>query len=142
MSDPTNQPLPPLGEPTPGPAVPSGRSWRRRTAAIATGTLLVGLVAGFALAQVVAVDDGGEDSTGDGFAVQTTLPRTTTTQGITLPPECRDAIRSAEQAVALLEQGFQSLRTFAVADLDRVLAELQRLQAALSGRVRECLEQA
>ncbi len=142
MSDRTNEDLPPLGEPTPGPAARPGRRWRRETAVVATAALVFGAVAGFALAQVVGTDGASEESGGDGRGVQTTLPKTTTTVEIIVPRECRDAMRSAEQALALLEQGFQSLRTFAIAEIESVLTELQRLRGVLSGRVRECLEQA
>lgn len=142
MSDRTNPEFPPLGEPTPGPLARSEGRRRWRTALIAAGALATGLVAGFVVGQAVDDGDSGSDVPAEGVAVETTLPRTTTTQGLTLPPECRDAMRSAEQALGLLEQGFSSLRSFEVGELDRVVGEMQSLRDVLSGRVRQCLEHA
>ncbi len=142
MSDRTNEELRPLGEPTPAPATRPSRRWGRQTAVVAAAALVLGAVAGFALAQVLDTGGASEESADDGRGVRTTVPRTTTTVEIIVPSKCREAMRSAEQALALLEQGLQSLRTFAVAEIESVLTEMQRLRSVLSGRVRECLEQA
>lgn len=141
MSDRTNEEIPPLGEPTPGRAVSRARP-TSRAAIVVVGTLVVGLVAGFTLGHVVADGHGGNDRDEASPNAAPTLPRSTTTVGLTVPAECQDAMRSAEHALALLDQGFQSLRRFQVGDLDAVLTEMQELRSSLSDRVRDCLEQA
>ncbi|MFP5316672.1 MAG: hypothetical protein ACLGI2_00045 [Acidimicrobiia bacterium] len=137
MSDRTSEKLPPLGEPTPGRPVAS----RIRMPLVALAGLVVGLVAGFAIGQVVA-DDDVRDEAEDPGRIATTLPRPTTTAPLAVPAECRDAMRSAEQALGLLDEGFQSLRTFQVGEIEAVLRDMERLRTVLSDRVRQCLEQA
>jgi hypothetical protein len=142
MTDRNDEELPPLGERTPGrPARPrSTTPWYRRAPVVALAGLGVGLLLGFGLASII--DDGGERAAVEGDApVETTLRRTTTTSP-SLPPECAEAIRSAEQSLTLLDQAFQTARRFDVENLDRMLAELDQLRRSLSERIRACVERA
>lgn len=138
VPDRTTEDVPPLGEPTPRRRSPV----RNPLPLVAVASLVVGLVGGFALGRVVADDDVRDEAADDAGRVPTTLPRPTTTAAITVPAECQDALRSAEQALGLLDEGFQSLRTFQIGEVEAVLGEMQRLRGVLSDRVRECLEEA
>ena len=53
-----------------------------------------------------------------------------------------DAIRTAEQSLALLDQTFQTARRFNVGELDRMMSELQEVRRSLTDRVRACVERA
>lgn len=141
MTDRNDEELPPLGERTPGrPARPrSTTPWYERPPVVALAGLCVGLLLGFGLASMI--DDGGERAAVEGDApVETTLGRTTTTIAASLPPECVEAIRSAEQSLTLLDQAFQNARRFDVENLDRMLADLDQLRRSLSERIRACVE--
>jgi len=142
MTDRNDEELPPLGERTPGrPARPrSTIPWYRRAPVVALAGLCVGFLLGFGLASIL--DDRGERAAVEGDApVETTLRRTTTTAA-SLPPECAEAIRSAEQSLTLLDQAFQTARRFDVENLDRMLADLDQLRRSLSERIRACVERA
>lgn len=106
---------------------------------VALAGLCVGLLLGFGLASII--DDGGEAAVEGDAPVETTLRRTTTTAP-SLPPECAEAIRSAEQSLTLLDQAFQTARRFDVENLDRMLADLDQLRRSLSERIRACVERA
>ena len=135
--------LPPLGERTPGRPRRSGvgPGWHQRPTVAGLAGIAVGLLAGLGLA--AAVDNGSERASVDvDEPVETTVaPRTTTTVP-TLPRECADAIRTAEQSLTLLDQTFQSARRFDVGELDRMLSELQEVRSSLAERVRACVERA
>lgn len=147
MTQPNDDHLPPLGERTPlrHRRPHAGTPWYRR-AWVAALAGLAGIVLGLLLGLAVAAwtDDDRQQATGDsGETVETTLPpRTTTTTVPTLPRECADAIRSAEQSLALLDQAFQTARRFDVEELDRMLSELQEVRRNLTERVRACIERA
>lgn len=142
MTDRYDEELPPLGERTPGrPARPrSTTPWHGRAPVVALAGLCVGLLLGFGLASII-IDDGGEAAVEGDAPVDTTLRRTTTTAP-SLPPECAEAIRSAEQSLTLLDQAFQTARRFDVENLDRMLADLDQLRRSLSERIRACVERA
>jgi len=143
MTDRNDEVLPPLGERTPPRSLRSepGTPWHRRVPVVGLAGLLVGLLLGFGLA--AAIDDDPERAAVDVEPVETTVPdRTTTTTVPTLPRECADAIRTAEQSLALLDQAFQTARRFNVGELDRRLSELEEIRRSLTDRVRACVERA
>lgn len=136
--------LPPLGERTPSrPRRPKpGDAWFKRVPVVGVVGVLVGLALGLGLAAVT----GGEKERTAGEVdepVETTVPapRTTTTVP-TLPRECADAIRTAEQSLTLLDQAFDSARRLDAGELERMLAELQDIRRSLADRVRACVERA
>lgn len=146
MTEPNDDRLPPLGEHTPLRHRPAhagrpwyGRAWVPGVAGVAG--IVLGLLLGLALGSWT--DDDRQEATADpGETVETTLPPRTTTTVPTLPRECADAIRSAEQSLALLDEAFQTARRFDVAELDRMLPELQEVRRNLTERVRACIERA
>ncbi len=143
MTDRNDELLPPLGERTPARSRRSdpGTPWYRRAPVAGLAGLAVGLLLGLGLA--AATDSDQEGASLDVEPVETTVPaRRTTTTVPTLPPECADAIRTAEQSLALLDQGFQTARRFNVGELDRMLSELQEVRRSLTDRVRACVERA
>ncbi len=143
MTDRNDQFLPPLGERTPARPRRSDRStpWYRRATVVGLAGLAVGLVLGLGLA--AANDSDQERAAVDREPVETTVPAGGTTTTVpTLPRECADAIRTAEQSLALLDQAFQSARRFNVGELDRMLSELQEVRRSLTDRVRACAERA
>lgn len=144
MGDQGDGGLPPLGEPTPvHPARSSaGSAWYRRAWVVGLASLVVGLLVGFGLASVF--DDDGND---DVVAMDDEGPRDpkptqppTPTTAVTVPEACVEAMRSAQQSLTVLDQGFQGLRRFDAGDVDRTLTDLQELRGKLTERVRECLE--
>lgn len=141
MTDLNDDRLPPLGERTPRRPEGSGAGtpwYKRPTVAGVTG-LAVGLLIGLGLAALT--DDDQERAAVDvERPVETTAPPRTTTTVPTLPRECAEAIRTAEQSLALLDQTFQSARRFDVGELDRLLPELQEVRRGLTERVRACAE--
>ena len=143
MTDPNDERLPPLGERTPGrrrPADP-GTRWYGRASVVGLAGIGVGMLLGLALAALI--DDDREAATvGIGEPIETTVPLRTTTTVPTLPRECADAIRSAEQSLALLDQAFQTARRFDVGEFERMLSELQEVRRSLTERVRACVERA
>jgi len=147
MADEREEELPPLGEATPhrrsGPDV--APPWYRRLWVVGLACLVVGALLGFGLAAIV--DGGDEDTVAIGEAGEVdrssrTPPSTTTTTVVAVPPECVEAMRSAQQSLGVLDQGFQGLRRLNVGDVERVLADLEEVRRNLSERVRECLESA
>ena len=143
MSDLNDETLPPLGERTPARSRRSdpGTPWYRRAPVVGVAGLVVGLLLGLGLA--AATDDDQQRAAVEADPVETSVPaRRTTTTVPTLPRECADAIRTAEQSLALLDQAFQSARRFNVGELDRMLSELEEVRRSLTDRVRACAERA
>ena len=144
MADRSDEQLPPLGEPTPGrpgPVEASTPRHSRKAPVVGLVGLVVGALLGFGLASIVGVGDDDDDNVAmDRNGRVQSLRQTTTTTAVTVPPECVDAVRSAQQSLNLLDQGFQSLRRLEVGDVERMLARLQELRGDLADRVRECLE--
>lgn len=147
MAEPTDDD-PPLGAPTPAraPRTPSGGAWYRRTPAVATAALALGLLVGIVVGRAAGDGDGVEDGAAEPAAqVGQTERSTTTTEvgasttAVTLASECVETIRSAEQALGLLNQGLESLRQLDVSDLDEILGDMQRLRDGFGRRLEECL---
>ena len=141
MTDLNDERLPPLGERTPG---RRGRSradtpWYKRPSVAGVAGIAVGLLAGAGLA-ALADDDRDRSEVGIDEAIATTVPRATTTTARTLPRECAEALRTAEQSLTLLDQAFQSARRFDVGELDRMLSELEDVRRGLTERVQTCVE--
>ena len=143
MTDRNDEALPPLGERTPerprrpDPSTP----WYRRAAVVGLAGIAVGMLLGLVLAALID-DDPEPVAVGAEDRLETTVERRTTTTVATLPRECADAIRSAEQSLALLDQAFQTARRFDVGEFDRMLSELQEVRRSLTERVRACVERA
>ena len=143
MTDRNDELLPPLGERTPAPARRSdpGMPWYRRAPVVGLAGLAVGLLLGWGLAAATGSDQ--ERAAVDDAPVETTVPAGSTTTTVpTLPRECADAIRTAEQSLTLLDQAFQSARRFDVGELDRMVSELEEVRRSLADRVRACVERA
>lgn len=134
--------LPPLGQRTPAPPGGNASGWRARPLVVGVVALVVGLAAGLGLGLAWSGGDEPGPVTAAAPSTTTTVPAPSTTAVATLPPECRDAVRAAEQALALLDQGLQTLRAFQLGDLEGVLADMQSLRGRLTDRVRACLERA
>ncbi len=141
MTDPNDERLPPLGERTParprgsGPGAP----WYRRAWVAGLAGIGLGLVLGVALATFT--DTGPERAeVGTDGPAGATIPLRTTTTVAALPRDCSEAIRTAEQSLALLDQAFQTARRFDVRELDRMLSDLQQVRQSLTERVRACVE--
>ena len=133
--------LPPLGERTPG---RPGRSrantpWHKRPSVAGVAGIVVGLLAGVGLTALTD-DDRDRPVVGIDESIETTVPRATTTTAPALPPECAEALRTAEQSLSLLDQAFQSARRFEVGQLDRMLSELDDVRRGLTERVQTCVE--
>ena len=143
MSELNDERLPPLGERTPGRPRRSdaGTPWYKRPSVAGLAGIAVGLLVGLGVA-ALADDDRERAAVDVDEPVETTVPRRTTTTVPTLPRECAEAIRTAEQSLTLLDQAFQSARRFDVAELDRMLSELQEVRRGLTERVRACVERA
>ncbi len=132
---------PPLGEPAP--ALSAGRegSWYRSPLFVAAVALLVGAVAGFVAARSLD-DDSSQEASSEARPRQTTVVTTTTVAPVRpLPPDCEEALRSAESVVQLLEHGFQSLRQLQVERIEEVVADLGRLRGQVTASVVACQEQ-
>ena len=140
MTELNDERLPPLGERTPGRPSPSraGTPWYKRPSVAGVAGIVVGLLAGIGLA-ALADDDRDRPEVGIEESIETTVPRPTTTVRA-LPRECAEALRTAEQSLALLDQAFQTARRFDVGQLDRMLSELQDVRRGLTERVRTCVE--
>lgn len=140
MSYTNDDPLPPLGERTPGRArrPPAAVPWYRRAPIVGLAGVLVGLALGLALS---ALSGTGHEQAPDGVGRPplTTVPRTTTTAP-SVPTECTEAIRSAQESLALLDRAFQTARQFDVGQLDQMLSELQQVRRALSDHVQACVD--
>lgn len=140
MTELNDERLPPLGERTPArPGRPrAGTPWYKRPSVAGVAGIVLGLLVGVGLA--ASADDDRDRSPVDlDRSIETTVPRPTTTLRA-LPRECAEALRTAEQSLALLDQAFQSARRFDVAQLDRMLSELQDVRRGLTERVRTCVE--
>lgn len=138
MTDTNEDRLPPLGEHTPLKTRRGTTPWHRRAAVAGVAGVVVGGVLGFGLS--ASTDADHEQSAGDkAIPTETTILPTTTTVP-TLPPECTEAIRSAEQSLGLLDEAFQTARRLDVGQLDQMLSELQRVRQTLSDRVQACLQ--
>lgn len=140
MTELNDERLPPLGERTPGRPGRSraGTPWYKRPSVAGVAGIVLGLLVGVGLA--ASADDDRDRSPVDlDRSIETTVPRPTTTLR-PLPRECAEALRTAEQSLALLDQAFQSARRFDVAQLDRMLSELQDVRRGLTERVRTCVE--
>lgn len=138
MSEPTDDDLPPLGEPpSPRRTRPASRVVRRRTAVAALIGLLFGFGAGFGLAG--GMDDDSVTNTGrpPGSARVGTPPTTEEA----LPQECVDTMRSAQQALALVDQAVRDLRNLNLGEAERAAREVERLRVGLDEEVRRCFEQ-
>ena len=112
----------------------SPSSWLVAVVALAAG-LIVGIPVGQAL-------DGGFDvqprpETPNSGVGETALPTTTEA---TLPPECVETIRSAQQALVLLDEALRSLGDLDVLEVERVLADMERLRHGFARRAQQCLE--
>lgn len=142
MAERSDEQLPPLGEPTPAPPRrPDGSGrWYGRAPVVGVAGLLVGVLIGVAPAWIVS-DGDDNDAAVDDVRVERTLPATTTT-AVTVPGECMDAMRAAQQALTVLDEGLQSLRRLQTRNLERTLTQLDRLRQSLGERVRECFERA
>lgn len=132
--------LPPLGERVP--AVRARRSLRPRTGLVVGGLaaaagLVTGIFVGAGLQSSEPIPSGGPVPTS-----VPTIPATTSPPPAAVPPECVDAMRSAEQALRLLEQGLETVRRLKFEDAEGLLAEMQRLRSGFSGRVQACLDRA
>ena len=139
MSEPIQDELPPLGRPTSArpPRTPEARS--RSTWLVALIALTAGLVVGIPVGTAL---DGGSDEQPLPEALgndveETALPTTTV---VALPRECLQTIRSAQQALALLDEGLRSLGDLDVLQVERVLADMERLRQGFARRAQQCLE--
>ncbi|MDP8936209.1 MAG: hypothetical protein M3O23_00380 [Actinomycetota bacterium] len=143
MPEGSDEELPPLGEPTPAPPPRSdaGR-WYRGTWFAGLVGLVLGALLAFGVAAIVFDSDDDDVATRDDGRARPEATAPVATTVVTVPVECVDAMRSAQQSLTVLEQGFQRLRRFEVGDVERMLAELQELRGTLTERVRECLERA
>lgn len=143
MTELNDDQLPPLGERTPARRRRSqgDTPWYNRPSVAGLAGIAVGLMLGLGLA-ALADDDSERAAVDVDQLVETTLPQRTTTTVPTLPRECADAIRTAEQSLTLLDQAFQSARRFDMGELDRMLSELQEVRRGLTDRVRACVERA
>jgi len=102
---------------------------------------VLGLVLGAAAGLAV----GDKDQRGEQTEVATETdasdrrgPPTTSVPAV--PPECLEALRSAEQALQLVQQGAQSLRDLQVGDVNRTISDLDRLRSGFSSSVDRCEE--
>ena len=140
MSEPTDDDLPPLGRPTSArpPRTPEARS--RSTWLVASIALAVGLAVGFPLGS--ALESGSDErplpEAPSSDVEETALPTTTTV--VALPPECLQTIRSAQQALVLLDEGLRSLDDLDVLEVERVLVDMERLRHGFARRAQQCLE--
>lgn len=140
MSQPAQEDLPPLGRPTPDPRSRTTETRSRITLFVAVLALAVGLLAGIPVGQAL---DGEPDEQAlpeapAGDVDQTALPTTTTLAA--LPQECIQTIRSAQQALVLLDEGLQSLGQLDLVEVETVLADMQQLREGFAQRARECLD--
>lgn len=138
MPEPPEEDLPALGQPTPV-RRPRGSEPRLRSShVVSVIALVLGLLAGFAAGQTFE-GEAEEQARPEGGDVDDT-PAPTTTTLAPLPPECVQTIRSAQQALVLLEEGMQSLGELDLAELESVLADIERLRDGFARRTQECLE--
>lgn len=141
MPEPHPDELPPLGEPTPALDHRRQGPWYGSVSVVAVVALLVGSVVGFGVGRSLhrrSTADAPEARSSErptvgGPSTVVTVPA--------LPADCSDALRSAEQALQLLAQGFESLRRFHVDRIEAVLADLDRLRGHVTARVVACQEQ-
>ncbi|HEV2810578.1 MAG TPA: hypothetical protein VGV93_09320 [Acidimicrobiales bacterium] len=139
MSEPAEDDLPPLGRRTPARPPRTAEASSPRTSLVALLALAAGLVVGIPVGTTL---DGGSDEQPVPEALsndveEAALPTTTVA---TLPPECVETIRSAQQALLLLDEGLQSLGDLDVLEVERVLADMERLRQGFARRAQQCLE--
>ena len=141
MPEQSSEDLPPLGERTPA-VTGSSRPWYQAPAPVGALCLVLGLVLGAVIGMAVGDGDERERRTEVATGTDTSVAgvATTTSSVATVPPECLDALRSAEQALQLVQQGAQSLRDLRVNDVDRTISDLDQLRRGFSGSVRRCNE--
>lgn len=139
---PTNEEMPPLGERTPSRPPRRDPPVRRHrpplVATVATVALVIGFVAGFALARA-SDGDGGERRAADSSPAEANANVARTTVA-TVTKSCRESVRSAQRALALLDQGLKDLRDLRVTGLEEAGREMQRVRARLDRQVRKCLQ--
>ncbi len=132
------RPTPELAAPATGAAE---GAWYRRCSVAAIVGLAVGLAFGTGLGLLLAGGDGETDVADPGLVVPTTTPDpSTTTTGAALSPACVETVRSAEQVLSLLQQGFQALRQGQLSDFQPAFDEIEGLRQEFAGDVRECLD--
>ena len=142
MPEPHPNELPPLGEPSPALDHRRQGLWYRRVSVVAVVALLVGSVVGFGVGRSLDSRSTAETPKARPSERPTVGgPSTTVVTVPALPADCSDALRSAEQALQLLAQGFESLRRFHVDRIDAVLADLDWLRGHVTARVVACQEQ-
>ncbi len=131
--------------PTPERAAPAAGAgegtWYRRRSVVAIVGLAVGLALGTGLGLLLGAGDGGTDVADPGLVVPTTTrePSTTTTVGVLSQP-CVETVRSAEQVLALLQEGLQALRQGQLSGVQPALDEIQGLRQEFAADVRDCLD--
>ena len=140
MSEPAQDDLPPLGRPSPARPPRTGEASSRSTWLVGLIALTAGLAVGFPLGS--ALEDGSEErpvpEALSSDVEETALPTTTTV--VALPPECLQTIRSAQQALVLLDEGLRSLGDLDVLGVEGVLADMERLRQGFARRAQQCLE--
>ena len=140
MPEPSHDDLPPLGQPNPPRSGRVGAPGSGTTPLVAAIALAVGLLGGIPVGMAFGeetADEPAPDTSGDDVE-QTTAPTTTTV--VELPDECVDTIRSAQQALVLLDEGVQSLGELDLNGVEEVLADIDRLREGFARRAQECLE--
>lgn len=142
MPEQNHDDLPPLGQPNPPRGARSTAGGSRSTPLVAAIALAVGLLGGIPIGLALE-DEAGEDPAPETSAedvAQTSRPTTSTTAAVALPDECVDTIRSAQQALVLLDEGVQSLGELDLNAVEEVLADIQGLREGFARRAQECLE--
>lgn len=142
MSESNHDDLPPLGQPSPPRRPPRREPGARGRVVVPVIALVLGLLVGFAVAQAFDGEPGEQalsEASGGDVVDETSVPSTTTLPP--LPQECVRTIRSAQQALVLLDEGLQSLGELDLVELERVRADMQRLREGFARRAQECLEE-
>lgn len=139
MSEPAQDDLPPLGRPTPARPPRTAEAGSRSIWLVALIALAAGLVVGIPVGTAL---DGGSDEQPAPESLSNDVEETAqpTTTVATLPPECVETIRSAQQALVLLDEGLRSLGDLDVLEVERVLVDMERLRHGFARRAQQCLE--
>lgn len=140
MSEPSHDDLPPLGRPTPARRSRTTKGQFRSTLLVAVVALAAGLLVGIPVGQALEGDSDEQAlPAAPGEEVdEPALPTTTTLAA--LPQECVQTIRSAQQALVLLDEGLQSLGDLDLAEVEAVLGEMEGLREGFARRAQECLD--
>lgn len=138
MPEPPEEELPPLGQPNPVRRQRRSEPRLRSRHVVPVIALVLGLLAGFVAGQAFEGEADDQARSEGGDLDETRAPTTTTLAP--LPPECVQTIRSAQQALVLLEEGMQSFGELDLAELEDVLADIERLREGFARRTQECLE--